>query len=97
MRPDHYTKVVLTVIAAALIALCVENLTLPRAVSAQPRPTVQRVMLVAADGSPLNIVSGNLGIDFSAYSSSSAVPVSVRSVPAFGQNIVFPVRIVPSK
>ena len=47
MRIDLYTKTVLTVIAGALLMLCVQNTVSPRRVLAQG---IQRVMIVGAAG-----------------------------------------------
>jgi hypothetical protein len=35
MKPDLYTKIILTVIAAALLAICAENIVNPREAKAQ--------------------------------------------------------------
>ena len=42
---DIYTKSILTLIAAALICLCVQNAVFPRVVAAQTLQTAQRVIL----------------------------------------------------
>jgi hypothetical protein len=45
IKLDIYTKAVLTLIAAALICLCVQNAVFPRVVAAQTPQTAQRVIL----------------------------------------------------
>ena len=45
IKLDLYTKLILTLIAAALICLCVQNALSPRVVSAQTPQTAQRVIL----------------------------------------------------
>jgi hypothetical protein len=38
MKPDLYTKIVLTVIALALLVICTENVVNPRTAQAQAKP-----------------------------------------------------------
>lgn len=45
IKLDIYTKSILTMIAAALICLCVQNAVFPRVVAAQTPQTAQRVIL----------------------------------------------------
>jgi len=45
IKLDLYTKSILTLIAAALISLCVQNALSPRVVTAQTPQTAQRVIL----------------------------------------------------
>jgi hypothetical protein len=45
IKLDIYTKSILTLIAAALICLCVQNAIFPRVVAAQAPQTAQRVIL----------------------------------------------------
>ena len=56
MKPDSYTKFVLTVIAVALVWLCVERAVLPPAVAAQ---NIQAVYLKG-------VVRANVARDFGA-------------------------------
>jgi hypothetical protein len=45
IKLDIYTRSILTLIAAALICLCVQNAVFPRVVAAQTPQTAQRVIL----------------------------------------------------
>ncbi len=45
IKLDLYAKSILTLIAAALICLCVQNAVSPHVVTAQPPQTAQRVIL----------------------------------------------------
>jgi len=45
IKLDIYTKSILTLIAAAIICLCVQNAVFPRVVAAQTPQTAQRVIL----------------------------------------------------
>jgi hypothetical protein len=45
IKLDIYTKSILTLIATALICLCVQNSVFPRVVAAQTPQTAQRVIL----------------------------------------------------
>jgi hypothetical protein len=45
IKLDIYTKLILTLIASALICLCVQNAVFPRVVAAQTPQTAQRVIL----------------------------------------------------
>src|ERR1035441_2239085 len=51
MKPDLYTKVVLSIIAASLVWLCVQNTVNPPAVAAQG---IQKVEIVS-DGRPIPV------------------------------------------
>jgi hypothetical protein len=59
MKPDLYTKTMLTVIATSLLWLAVQNFSL-RTVSAQSG--LQRVALVSLTGAPLQLNSGGLPV-----------------------------------
>jgi hypothetical protein len=74
MKIDTYTKVVLTVIAAALLWICVENTIFPHSALAQSQP--QRVVLVRPDGTPLRIDSGRLAVSGSVSVTPSVTPQS---------------------
>ena len=64
MKPDLYTKVVLTIIAASLLVRSIEDVVLPRPVSAQ-NTVGSKVTLADANGVPLKVESGKLGVDLS--------------------------------
>lgn len=68
MKPDVYTKSVLTVIAASLLSLCVQNTVHSPAVSAQE--VAQRVVIVGYDFS-----SG-----ISDWRNGRGLPVEIRSI-----------------
>jgi hypothetical protein len=62
MKVNLYTQAVLSVIAAALLYICVQNTIYTRVVSAQSQtqtqPSPQKVILVKDDGTPLSVYSG---------------------------------------
>ena len=95
MKPDLYTKAVLTVIAALLLMLCAENIVLPRVALAQQGP--QKVMLVGPDNVPLKITSGNLGVDLGVFLAAigGAMPIQPRYDAQRGQrDTAIPVFVV---
>jgi hypothetical protein len=68
MKPDLYTKSVLTVIAGSLLWLAIQNSRSLAVVSAQGSPNAQRVILVDGNDHPLVNNAGPV---------SKAVPVHV--------------------
>ena len=55
MKPDLYIRAMLTIIAAALIWLCAENVISPGGALAQSSPAAQRVMIVGSRGQPVAV------------------------------------------
>jgi hypothetical protein len=53
MKPDLYTKIVLTVIAAMLVCLCLKDAVSLRVVSAQGQERLQKFMLVDEKGNSI--------------------------------------------
>jgi hypothetical protein len=74
MKTDLYTKSVLTLIAVALLWLCIQNAVSPRTVSAQG-VLPQRVVIVGENGQPLNM---QFGIPVSIINP-QAVPVTITN------------------
>jgi hypothetical protein len=68
MKLDLYTKSILTLIAIALVLLCVQNAVSPRIVAAQPSEIPQKVILdgVSTKMGPLDVnilAVGNRQVD----------------------------------
>jgi hypothetical protein len=101
MKIDLYTKIVLSVIAAALVTLCVRSLQEPAQVLAQS-PT--RVVIAGIDGQSQQL---QRGLPVYLYASNPQQPLSVnlsqvaggqmQSVPVTvvgtGSNVLVPVRL----
>jgi hypothetical protein len=74
MKPDLYTKAVLTVIAACLVWLCINGMTPTAQAQAPQMPAPTRVLLVDEKNVPLQTLQGlrvNLG--------TQAIPVAVAN------------------
>lgn len=61
MITDLYTKIVLTVIAAALVWLSIQPVVGPRLVSAQSQSHPQKVVIVGTDGQEMLLVPSPKG------------------------------------
>ena len=84
IKLDIYTKSILTLIAAALICLCVQNAVFPRVVAAQTPQAAQRVILdgVSQAMPLLDVHIRSVGGDpvVGALPIRAPVPVAVRIV-----------------